>query len=109
MTGLGCGIGKMRHACLAREGFGECAPFSQQNSGCLTRKLTKIANQMGLIVVTTLDRDRCPCRIDTFYCAKDLLKSQDATEKLRTNTDLAQKAPFQLTAADARAGGELVY
>lgn len=98
----------MRRSRFAREGFGERTLLRKQNCRCLSGKLIEVANQVGLVVVTTVDGDRRPFRIDTFDGAEDLLKSQDAAEKFWTDADIAHEAPLQLATADAGVSGELI-
>jgi hypothetical protein len=75
----------------------------------LLRKLVEIANQVRLVVVATFNRDCCPRRITVLNRAKHLLKPDDARQQFGTNPDLTEKAPLQLTAANAGTRGKLVH
>src|ERR1700752_56125 len=73
-------IGKIRRTRLARKCFCELALSREHDSRGLLGKLVEIANQVGLVVVATLERNTGPSRVTPFNCAKNLLESENTTQ-----------------------------
>ncbi len=72
-TNLSC-IGKTRHPVFASERLGEAALFGKENGRCLLGKLSKVSDQVGLIVVSAINRHGRPRGFIRLNCAEDLLK-----------------------------------
>ena len=99
----------MRRSGFAGERFGERTLARKQNRRRLPGELIEVANEMCLIVVTAFDGYIRPRGIALLDCAKHVLKPDDSRQQLWTNTDFALKTTFELTAADAGIGSELVH
>ena len=72
-------------------------------------ELVKIADQMGLIIVTTFNRNGGPRCIALLNRAEHLLKADYPCEELWSKPDLSQETPLQLAAADSGIVRELVH
>jgi hypothetical protein len=66
----------MRHALLASKGFCQSARVFKEQGRCLPGKLSEITDKMGLVIIATVSRNRCPALVVAIDSAKDLLETQ---------------------------------
>src|SRR5206468_12426277 len=93
----------MRHGAGAKKAASEVDFAGQQAGRRLAGKFAEVADEMGLVEVTTLDGGTNPVRVRLFRCAKDALETLHSGEELRRNADGVAKAPLELP--DAQTGG----